>query len=40
MAYIVLYFDEALNDVKEAKKWYKDQKDGFRDEFTTAIEKR
>ena len=39
MAYTVLYFDQVLDDVHQAKVWYKKQKDGLEIEFALSIEK-
>ena len=36
--YNILYFEQVLFDVQEAKIWYKDQKEGLEIEFATAIE--
>jgi mRNA-degrading endonuclease RelE of RelBE toxin-antitoxin system len=38
MAYQLLYFDEVLIDVQEAKKWYKEKRDGLEKEFAFEIE--
>jgi len=38
MSYILKYFEEVASDLKEAKSWYKEQKDGLEIEFTKAIE--
>ena len=38
MAYSALYFDEVVNDIKEAKFWYKEKKEGLEIEFALAIE--
>jgi plasmid stabilization system protein ParE len=35
----LLYFDEVLVDVQEAKHWYKEQREGLEVEFAAAIEK-
>jgi hypothetical protein len=37
MAYKILYFDEALDNVKESKKWYKEQKNGLQNVFASSI---
>ena len=39
MAYTILYFDEVLDDVQQAKVWYNNQKDGLEVEFAMCIEK-
>ena len=39
MAYTILYFDEVLIDVQQAKTWYKEQKNGLEVEFVMSIEK-
>ena len=39
MAYTILYFDEVLNDVQQAKAWYNKQKDGLEVEFAMSIER-
>lgn len=39
MAYTILYFDEVLGDVQQAKVWYNKQKDGLEVEFAMCIEK-
>ena len=38
MAYQLLYFDEVLTDVQEAKAWHKEKRDGLEDEFALAVE--
>ena len=38
MAYQLLYFDEVLTDIQEAKAWYKEKRDGLEDEFALAVE--
>lgn len=39
MAYTILYFDEVLNDVQQAKVWYNKHRDGLELEFAMCIEK-
>jgi plasmid stabilization system protein ParE len=38
MSYRLLIFDEVLNDVKEAKEWYRNQHEGLELLFASAIE--
>lgn len=38
MAYEIRFFDEVLTDVVEAKRWYKDQRDGLEMNFAMAVE--
>jgi plasmid stabilization system protein ParE len=38
MAYKVLYFDQVLIDVQEAKNWYKEKREGLEKEFAFEIE--
>lgn len=35
----LIYFDQVIADIQEAKIWYKEQKDGLEVEFALAIEK-
>ncbi len=37
--YSLIYFDQVITDVQEAKIWYKEQKEGLEIEFAVAIEK-
>jgi plasmid stabilization system protein ParE len=37
MVYSLSYFKDALQDVKEAKRWYKNQKPGIEIRFSEAI---
>ena len=39
MPYKVIYFDEALHDVSEAKKWYRKQQEGLQKKFSSSIKK-
>ena len=39
MAYDVIFFDEARQDIKEAKGWYKKQQNGLQKKFADAIRK-
>lgn len=38
MSYTVHYFDAVLDDVREAKEWYKAQREGLEEDFAMAIE--
>lgn len=38
MTYSVQFFDEVINDIQEAKIWYKEKRDGLEIEFAWAIE--
>lgn len=38
MPYSLLFFDEVLNDVEQAKEWYKTQRQGLEEEFALAVE--
>lgn len=38
MNYQLLYLDEVLADVKEAKAWYKDKSEGLELRFAQAVE--
>jgi mRNA-degrading endonuclease RelE of RelBE toxin-antitoxin system len=38
MAYNLLYFDEVLVDVQQAKAWYKEKREGLEKEFACEIE--
>lgn len=37
MPYKIIYVDKATQDVKEAKAWYKKQRQGLQKQFATAI---
>ena len=39
MIYLLLYFDEVVADVQQAKKWYKELRKGLENEFSEEIEK-
>ena len=38
MAYRLLYFDEVIQEVQEAKVWYKEKREGLEIEFALAVE--
>jgi hypothetical protein len=38
MTYSVQFFDEVINDIQEAKIWYKEKREGLEIEFSWAIE--
>ena len=38
MAYQLLYFDEVVIDIQQAKLWYKEKRNGLEIEFALAIE--
>jgi hypothetical protein len=38
MAYNVQFFDEVINDIQEAKIWYKEKREGLEIEFAWMIE--
>ncbi len=37
MPYTLVYFDETLQDVKEARQWYKQQQDGLEKRFSKSV---
>ena len=37
MSYKIIYVDKAKQDVKDAKAWYKKQKQGLQKQFASAI---
>jgi hypothetical protein len=38
MAYNIQFFDEVINDIQEAKIWYKEKREGLEIEFAWMIE--
>ena len=38
MAYKIQFFDEVIFDIREAKLWYKEKREGLEIEFSRAIE--
>jgi len=39
MDYQLFYLDEVIQDVRQAKEWYKEQQEGLETEFALAIER-
>ena len=38
MTYSIQFFDEVINDIQDAKIWYKEKREGLEIEFSWAIE--